>query len=84
MPVSLSADYADNIAKSMRPEVDCITPLKSFIEQSEKDIIGLTEEQYDCLDDILINEHIVITGGAGTGKTLLAVEDAKRSSSEYR
>lgn len=84
VPVSLSADYADNIAKSMRPEVDCITPLKSFIEQSEKDIIGLTEEQYDCLDDILINEHIVITGGAGTGKTLLAVEDAKRSSSEFK
>lgn len=84
VPAPLSEDSAGNIAKCMRPEIDCITPLKSFIEQSERDIIGLTEEQYDCLDDILINDHIAIMGGAGTGKTLLAVEDAKRSSSELK
>lgn len=82
VPTPLSSDCASNIVKNLRPIVDCVPPLRSFIEQSESDIIGLTEEQYDCLDDILLNDHIVVTGGAGTGKTLLAVEDAKRSSME--
>ena len=50
------------------------------MEQSEKEIISLTEEQYACLDDIEINKQIVVTGGAGTGKTLIAVEEAKRES----
>ena len=82
IPSPLSVDSANSIATYLRPIVDCVAPLKSFIEQSESDIIGLTEEQYNCLDDVLINDHIVVTGGAGTGKTLLAVEDAKRSSIE--
>lgn len=83
VPSPLSSDCASNIVKNLRPVVDCVTPLRSFIEQSESDIIELTEEQYDCLDDILLNDHIVVTGGAGTGKTLLAVEDARRSSLEF-
>lgn len=80
VPEPLSEAKADAIAKALRPIVDCVVPLKSFVEQSEKEIISLTEEQYACLDDIEINKQIVVTGGAGTGKTLIAVEEAKRES----
>lgn len=78
VPEPLSEAKAGAIAKALRPIVDCVVPLKSFVEQSEKEIISLTEEQYACLDDIEINKQIVVTGGAGTGKTLIAVEEAKR------
>lgn len=80
VPEPLSEAKAGAIAKALRPIVDCVVPLKSFVEQSEKEIISLTEEQYACLDDIEINKQIVVTGGAGTGKTLIAVEEAKRES----
>lgn len=76
----LEESEAELIAKALRPVIDCVFPLKSFIKSSEDDIISLTEEQYSCLDDIELNKQIVITGGAGTGKTLIAVEDARRSS----
>ena len=79
VPPVLTAVDATNIAAVLRPIVDCIVPLKSFIGSSEADIISLTEEQFDCLDDIELNKQIVVTGGAGTGKTLIAVEEAKRS-----
>lgn len=79
IPNELSVENATRIAMALRPIVDCVVPLKSFIEASEQDIVSLTEEQYACLDDIEINDRIVITGGAGTGKTLIAVEEAKRT-----
>ncbi len=83
IPDPLNSESAKTIATNLRPIIECVVPLKSFIEQSERDIIELTEEQYDCLEDILLNDRIVIMGGAGTGKTLIAVEDAKRSSGVY-
>ncbi len=84
VPEEISFDKAESIAKSLRPVVDCVLPLKSFIQDTEKDIISLTEEQYACLDDIEINDQMVVTGGAGTGKTLIAVEEAKRSARSER
>ena len=78
VPKELTPADAEKIVKVLRPIVDCVVPLKSFIEASEQDILSLTEEQYACLDDIEINDRIVVTGGAGTGKTLIAVEEAKR------
>ncbi len=82
VPTELTFTTAETIAKTLRPMVDCVVPLKSFVQETEKDIISLTEEQYACLDDIEINDQIVVTGGAGTGKTLIAVEEAKRSVEE--
>lgn len=79
-PMAITEEDAKEIAQILRPEIECVSPIKSFIDYSEEDIIKLTQEQFDCINDIEINERIVILGGAGTGKTLLAIEDAKRSS----
>ena len=84
VPEKLTPTDAEKIANALRPIVDCVVPLKSFIEASEREIFSLTEEQYACLDDIEINERIVITGGAGTGKTLIAVEEARRSGADLK
>ena len=79
LPKKLSAADANDIALTLRPIVECTVPLKSFLAQSEEDIINFTEEQLECLDDIYDNSRVVVSGGAGTGKTLLAIEDAKRT-----
>jgi superfamily II DNA or RNA helicase len=42
----------------------------------------LTENQYEILDNLDGNQRLLITGGAGTGKTLLAIEAAKRLSAQ--
>lgn len=82
LPNKLSADDAREIASTLRPIVECTIPLKSFLSQSEEDIINYTEEQLDCLDDIFLNDRVVVSGGAGTGKTLIAIEEAKRNAEE--
>jgi hypothetical protein len=38
----------------------------------------LTQEQYHVLDGLSENDRVLVRGGAGTGKTLLAIEEARR------
>jgi DNA helicase IV len=78
-PATLSAEQAKKIAETLRPIIEPVIPLKNFVKASEDEIIALTDEQFSCLDIIEANERVVIAGGAGTGKTLLAIEDAKRA-----
>lgn len=78
----LGVSDAAKIARILRPVVEAVPPIKSFIDDTEQDIIQLTEEQLDCLDDIELNPQMVIMGGAGTGKTVIAAEDAKRAAAQ--
>ncbi len=56
-----------------------VSPLvSSRIVEQEKQRITLTEEQFRILDVLRSQRRVSISGGAGTGKTVLAVEKAKR------
>ncbi len=68
---------AEEIVNILRPEIECVAPLKTFVEYSEEDVIKLTDNQFSCLEDICSNDRVVVLGGAGTGKTLLACRDAE-------
>ena len=64
-------------------------PLFSFsvcskwdIEVREEQFIRLTREQSILLDFLEEQDRAVIGGGAGTGKTILAVEHARRLATE--
>ena len=57
-----------------------IKPLDVLLE-AEEHILQLTEEQYSCLDQLRDNPRCLFKGGAGTGKTLLALEFARREAS---
>ncbi len=48
------------------------------IGRAEEKLLSLTEEQYDRLDELEDNPRCLFEGAAGTGKTLLAVEYARR------
>lgn len=58
-------------------------PLGRAIAEDSRRIIELTETQFHVLDGLARNRRVVVTGGAGTGKTLLAVEKAKRLARDH-
>lgn len=58
--------------------VELKQPLSFEIEDEEREIVRLTEEQFHVLDALRYNHRVKISGGAGTGKTFLAVEKARR------
>ena len=56
--------------------------LGSALGWEEKALALLHEEQDICLDFLSLNPRAVVRGGAGTGKTVVAVERARRLAAE--
>lgn len=74
----LSEDYINSLMLYIRGDFEIVEPLWKKVEDTEEDIIKLTKNQYKALDRMVSNQRIFFKGPAGTGKTLLAFEQAKR------
>ncbi|WP_168175495.1 ATP-binding domain-containing protein [Methylocaldum sp. 14B] len=66
----------------LRGNFECVVQPRSDIQRIEESLLRLTEEQYDALDAVQENPRMIIKGLAGTGKTLLAIEAARRAVTE--
>lgn len=56
--------------------------LGAALEWEESSLARLHDEQDLCLDFLSLNPRAVVRGGAGTGKTLVACESARRLASQ--
>jgi hypothetical protein len=72
----------DEITAALRPYFDKIPSLLSQVTETEERLLSLTKTQYLFLDAMYENPRILVKGNAGTGKTLLAVEQAVKTTNE--
>jgi len=75
----LSVIEREQLLKCIRPDFEFRPSLGARAREINTELIRLTQEQYDALDLLADNDRVLIRGGAGTGKTLLAIEEAKRA-----
>ena len=54
------------------------TPLGAHLHRDDRDLKVLTQQQFHILRSIRDYPRVAISGGAGTGKTVLAMEEARR------
>ena len=66
------------VLEKLRGDFDLRPSMRSRIDLALDDLIALTKQQYRVLDELRDNARIMIQGGAGTGKTLLVIEEARR------
>jgi len=76
----LSPVSAKLIVRTLAPAFSAIPSLGSIYAEQELSFLRMTNEQNGLLDHLEEQPRAVIQGSAGTGKTLLAVEKARRLS----
>ncbi|WP_081916236.1 nuclease-related domain-containing DEAD/DEAH box helicase [Saccharothrix sp. NRRL B-16314] len=74
----LSAEDVERYLNVLRPDFDRVLSLRRLDDLVEKELVALTKSQYKALDQHHRNPRLVFEGGAGTGKTMLAVEMCRR------
>jgi hypothetical protein len=80
----LSQNECNSVLDALRGDFDFHTPLSRVAEDVCDELLSLTIEQYKALDTMQENPRCIIKGGAGTGKTLLAAEEARRAARENK
>jgi len=78
VPARMSVHEMTALVKFLRGEFDFVPSLSVSVENAFQEILRLTEEQYEVLDQIGENPRVVVHGRAGTGKTVIAVEKVRR------
>jgi hypothetical protein len=78
-PGLLTPQTAERIVRVLRGEVECYVSPKARIASQLADVKRYTAEQFRVLDQMGDNPRLLIDGLAGTGKTLLAIESARRA-----
>ncbi len=75
----ISKSTADTIQHHiLAPTFRLIPNPKLSIQEADEKFLQLTEEQYQLLDLLEEQKQVLIKGSAGTGKTLLLLEKARR------
>lgn len=67
------------LASLLRGDFDYTVSMSTQVRNINNSLIRLTKEQFRCLDQLEDNPRCLIYGSAGTGKTLLAIEETKKS-----
>ncbi len=78
----LTSARVKRIREFLRPDFDRIVAKSVRMGRSEENLISLTEEQYVRLDEMEDNPRCLFRGAAGTGKTMLAAEFARRAAND--
>lgn len=78
----LEVRHVERIVSALAPTTSIRPLLRDDVADAYARLIRLTEDQYRVLRQIRLNRQALIYGGAGTGKTLLAVERARQLSAD--
>ncbi|MBR4400578.1 MAG: NERD domain-containing protein [Synergistes sp.] len=74
----LSENEMKRLADILRGDFHFVPSMKDTIDLTVKALCALTDEQYDILESLDDNDRVLVSGVAGAGKTLLAMEQARR------
>ena len=77
-------EQCELIVGALRGDFEFYESPKARARRLDEEVRHYTEEQFEALDAIAGNPRIVFDGPAGTGKTLLAIEAARREAAAGR
>lgn len=81
---TLNRENCERIVDTLRHNFEVHQSPKSRAEERESEILEYTQKQYRALDTMARNPRVSFLGPAGTGKTTLAIEAARREKAKGR
>lgn len=75
---SPDSEQVKALLRTLRPRFEVFQSPGARARELTTDLLQFTEEQYESLDIFELNDRVMLLGGAGTGKTLLAIKQARR------
>jgi hypothetical protein len=72
----------EELVRRLAPRFQLRMPLGPALREDERRLVELTEQQFHVLSQLARMPRVIISGGAGTGKTFLALEQAQRLARE--
>ena len=73
-----TTEQCSELVSLLRPNFEGSVSLRSIIRNVENQVVSLTENQQDIFETIMDNPRCIVRGGAGTGKTIIALHFAKQ------
>jgi len=70
--------HSERFIRSIAPSLNLVPRLRDRIEEEALDLVRLTDRQKKLMQMVRMNPDVGIRGAAGTGKTMIAVERARR------
>ncbi len=74
----LSPQLMKDALAVLQPQFGLVPAMGPSLDEARRALVRLTEEQLRVLDGMQRNRRMFVCGGAGTGKTLLVCEQARR------
>jgi Nuclease-related domain len=72
----------DVALRALASDITIVHPLAFDLDEADRAIIRLSQDQFRVLDMLAGNRRVAVSGPAGSGKTVLAAEKARRLASE--
>jgi hypothetical protein len=70
------------VLESVRGDFHLVPSIQVTARTAVRELLRLTDEQCSLFARLAANPRVIASGGAGTGKTLIAVEEARRLAGE--
>jgi len=74
--------FVQAVTEMLAPRFELRQSLGASLQADDRQLLRLTEGQFRVLDMLSRQRRVAVSGGAGTGKTLLALEKARRLAAE--
>lgn len=79
-----TAEQIKVLENHLRPNFEVFISPRAQRQRLDDEVKRYTEEQYGAIDSMSRNPRVLFEGPAGTGKTMLAIEAARRAQTEGR
>ena len=73
--------HKQEVLEALAPSLEMVPSVKAIMQQHDAQLVRLTREQARIVNFLDEQQHAAVHGAAGTGKTLIALEKARRLAS---